>query len=224
MPRKRIIRVKGKRRLIIVAICIPLILFSLWVLIGYLPTRGIAMPSYTVIEKKPDYEIRQYESFIVAETNRQGKPSESMSSGFNELFKYISGDNVSKSKIKMTAPVIRTSADEGQKIPMTAPVLKEELEGASMIAFVMPPGSRLEELPQPKNPSVRLRVVPPHKVAVITFSGFATDDTIEEKAASLVQALHRDAIPFKSAPRVALYNPPWTPPFMRRNEVMIEVD
>ena len=215
---------KGKRRLIIVAICIPLILFSLWVLIGYLPTRGIAMPSYTVIEKKPDYEIRQYESFIVAETNRQGKPSETMSSGFNELFKYISGDNVSQSKIKMTAPVMRFSEREGQKIPMTAPVLKQGLEGSGMIAFVMPPDSRLEELPQPKSPSVRLRVVPPHKVAVITFSGYATDATIKEKTASLVQALQRDAIPVKSAPRIALYNPPWTPPFMRRNEVMIEVD
>jgi hypothetical protein len=215
---------KGNLKMIIAAICLPLVLFSLWVLIGYLPTRSIDMPSYTVIEKKPDYEIRLYESFIVAETNRQGPPSESMSSGFNELFKYISGDNVNQSKIKMTAPVMRSSEGEGQKIPMTAPVLKQGLEGAGTIAFVMPPGSRLEELPQPKSPSVRLKVVPPNKVAVITFSGYATDDTIKEKTASLVQALQSDAIPVKSTPRIALYNPPWTPPFMRRNEVMIEVD
>ncbi|MRR54001.1 MAG: heme-binding protein [Deltaproteobacteria bacterium] len=217
-------RQQKNRKMIIAAIGIPLTLFSLWVLIGYLPTRSIDMPSYTVIERKPDYEIRQYESFIVAETNRQGPPSESMASGFNELFKYISGENVSQSKIKMTAPVIRYSEGKGQKIPMTAPVLKQGLEGAGTIAFVMPPGSRLEELPQPKSPSVILRVVPAHKVAVITFSGYATDDTIKEKTANLVQALQRDAIPVISVPRVALYNPPWTPPFLRRNEVMIEVD
>jgi len=215
---------KGTSKMIIAAIFIPVAIFSLWVISGYLPTRGIDMTSYTIIEKNTDYEVRQYESFIVAETNRQGIPSESMSSGFNELFKYISGDNVSQSKIKMTAPVMRFSEREGQKIPMTAPVLKQGLEGSGMIAFVMPPGSRIEDLPQPKSPSVRLRVVPPHKVAVITFSGYATDATIKEKTASLVQALQRDAIPVKSAPRIALYNPPWTPPFMRRNEVMIEVD
>jgi SOUL heme-binding protein len=107
---------------------------------------------------------------------------------------------------------------------LTAPVLKHGPEEASAIAFVMPTGSRLEELPQPKSPSVRLRVVPPHKVAVITFSGYATDDTIKEKTAGLEHSLQRDGISAKSGPRIALYNPPWTPPFMRRNEVMIEVD
>ncbi len=217
-------RLKGTMKMIVTGICIAVALFLLWVLSGYLPTRSIDMPSYTVIEKKTDYEIRQYETFIVAETTRQGTPSESMSGGFKELFRYISGDNISRSKIKMTAPVLRSSGERGRKIPMTAPVLKEGLEGASTIAFVMPPGSRLEELPQPKSPSVRLRVVPPHKVAAITFSGYATDDAIREKTAGLLQALQRDGIPVGSLPRIALYNPPWTPPFMRRNEVMVELD
>jgi hypothetical protein len=216
-------RQKGTGKMIITAICIALAIFLLWVLSGYLPTRGIGMPSYRVIEKKPDFEIRQYDSFVVAETSRQGTPSESLSSGFNELFRYISGNNVSRSEIKMTAPVISSSEGKGERIPMTAPVLKQGLEGSSTIAFVMPPGSTLEELPQPKSPSVRLRVVPPHKVAVITFSGYATAGTIKEKTAGLEQSLQRYGVPVKSGPRIALYNPPWTPPFMRRNEVMIEV-
>jgi len=210
--------------MIIAVICISTALLLLWILSGYLPTRNIDMPSYTIIEKKADYEVRRYESFIVAETTQPGNPAEAMSSGFNKLFQYISGDNVSRSKIKMTAPVLRSSKDEGQKIPMTAPVLKQEQEGSSTIAFVMPPGSGIVDLPQPQNTSVKLRIVAPLKVAVITFSGYATDDTIKEKTAQLVNALQRDGIIARSAPRIALYNPPWTPPFMRRNEVMIDVD
>jgi DNA gyrase inhibitor GyrI len=222
--RERIMKLKGAGKMLIVVISILTALFLLWVLSGYLPTRGINMPSYTTIVKKPDYEIRQYESFIVAETSRQGTESSSMTSGFNELFRYISGDNVTRSKIKMTAPVIRSAADEGQKIAMTAPVLKEGQGESSMIAFIMPPGSRFEELPQPQSPSVRLRVIQSHKVAVITFSGYATDDAIKEKTELLLNFLRRDNLNAKSDPRIALYNPPWTPPFMRRNEVMIEVD
>lgn len=218
------LRMKGIRKMILAAICIPATLFLLWVLSGYLPTRNIHMPSYTIIEKKPDYEIRQYESFIVAETKQPGRQSESMSRGFNELFRYISGDNVSQSKIKMTAPVLRSSEEEGRKIPMTAPVLKQGREESGTIAFVMPPGSILDELPRPKSPAVTLRIVPRHKVAVFTFSGYATDEAITEKTARLLNALQRDGMPARSAPRIALYNPPWTPPFMRRNEVMVEVD
>ncbi len=210
--------------MILAAICITVALLLLWMLIGYLPTRNIGMPAYTIIENRAEYEIRRYETFIVAETSQSGNLSESMSKGFNELFKYISGENVARSKIKMTAPVLRFPEGEGEKIPMTAPVLKQWKEGAGTIAFVMPSGSRLEDLPQPKSPSVRLRIVPPRKVAVITFSGYATGDAIKEKTATLVQALQRDGFPAGSEPQIALYNPPWTPPFMRRNEIMIEVD
>ncbi len=182
------------------------------------------MPAYTVSEKKRGYEIRAYEEFIVAETRRQGSPTESMSSGFNELFRYITGENVNQSKIKMTAPVLGSAEDQGQEIPMTAPVLKQGQEESSTIAFIMPPGSTLEDLPHPKSPLVSLRVVPPHKVAVISFSGYATEEIIEEKTAELLQALQRDGMVARSAPRIALYDPPWIPPANRRNEIMVEVD
>lgn len=206
----------------IFAVCVTLLL--LWILSGYLPTRNIAMPEYTVVETKQDYEIRRYDSFIVAETRREGSHSEAMSDGFNELFRYISGDNASTSKISMTAPVLRSPGDQGDRIPMTAPVLRQGEGSSSVIAFVMPPGSTLEELPRPKSPSVKLRVVAPHKVAVITFSGYATEEAIAEQTAMLLNALQRDAVTIRSAPRIALYNPPWTPPFMRRNEVMVDID
>jgi len=218
------VELKGNRKMMVAVICVPLVLFVLWMLSGYLPTRGIDMPLYTIIEKRAEYEIRQYESYIVAETLQTGGKTESMSSGFNELFQYISGNNVRQSKIKMTAPVLQSDKDVGQKIPMTTPVLKQRDGGTSTIAFIMPPGSRLEELPQPKSSTVRLRAVPSHKVAVVRFSGYASEDTIKEETSRLVSTLQRDGVIAKSGPQTALYNPPWTPPFMRRNEVMIEIE
>lgn len=210
--------------MLIVAILICVTIMLLWILSGYLPTRNIEMPVYTVIEKKLEYEVRRYNSFIVAEVRREGSPAEAMSKGFNELFRYISGENVSASKISMTAPVFRSEEKGGRKIPMTAPVLKEKQGESSIISFVMPPGSTLETLPKPKNPAVTLRAVAPHMVAVITFSGYSTEEIIAEKTAILLNALQRDGLAVRSVPRIALYNPPWTPPFMRRNEVMVDVD
>lgn len=195
----------------------------LWILSGYLPTRNIAMPSYTIVSTKQDYEIRSYEPFIVAETLREGDPAAALSEGFNELFRYITGDNSGSSKIKMTAPVLRTPEPRGVKIPMTAPVLRQGAGTGTMVAFVMPPGSTMESLPRPTSPAVVLRQVPSRKVAVVTFSGYATEGVIEEKTENLLQALMRDGVATRSVPGVALYDPPWTPPFMRRNEVMVEV-
>jgi hypothetical protein len=210
-------------RMVIAAISISCALFSLWVISGYLPTMNIQTPAYTVKEKLSDYEIRLYEPYIVAETLQKGGQKESLSSGFNELFQYISGNNVSRSKVKMTSPVFQSGENEGQKIPMTAPVIKEGDPGSSMIAFVMPPGSKIEELPQPKSAGVKLRVVPARTVAVITFSGYASYDAIKENTNKLLSALKRDGKIALSAEQTAFYNPPWTPPFMRRNEIMVEI-
>jgi DNA gyrase inhibitor GyrI len=207
---------------IIIAIALATALL-LWILSGYLTTRNIAMPAYTVVAAKQDYEIRSYEPFIVAETLREGDPAEALSACFNELFRYITGANAGSSKIKMTAPVLRTPGPQGTKIPMTAPVLRQGAGTGTVIAFVMPPGSTLESLPRPTSPAVTLREVPPRTVAVVTFSGYATEGAIEEKTKALLQALQRDGVAPRSVPGVALYDPPWTPPFMRRNEVMVEV-
>jgi len=212
----------GARMTTIIAVALGTALL-LWILSGYLPTRNIAMPAYTVVAVKQDYEIRRYEPFIVAETLREGDPAAALSEGFNELFRYITGNNAGSSKIKMTAPVLRTPGPQGTKIPMTAPVLRQGAGAGTVVAFVMPPGSTMESLPRPTSPSVTLRQVPSRTVSVVTFSGYATEGAIEEKTESLLQALMRDGVAPRSVPAVALYDPPWTPPFMRRNEVMVEV-
>ena len=205
-------------------IVIFITLFALWVISGYLPTMNIETPAYSVIEKKAEYEIRQYASYIIAETHQKGSRQESLSGGFRELFRYISGDNIARSKVPMTAPVLQSAEGGGEKIPMSAPVIKQGDGGSSLIAFVMPAGSKLEDLPQPRSTIIRLRVVPPERVAAITFSGYATGDTIRENTGKLLSALKRDGRQVRSAPHIALYNPPWTPPFMRRNEVMVEIE
>jgi hypothetical protein len=214
---------EGGVMLTVVAVS-AVVLFLVWIVSGYLPTMNIKTPAYTVMERKRGYEIRQYAPYVIAETHQKGRGQGQgpPSGGFNELFRYISGENISRSKIPMTAPVLKGT--EGWKIPMTAPVVKEGEGGAETIAFVMPPGLTIEELPRPKSLAVHLRAVPAHVAAAVTFSDYATDVAIREHTESLLDALQREGLTVRSAPRIALYNPPWTPPFMRKNEILIEID
>jgi hypothetical protein len=178
------------------------------------------MPTYTIIGTYVEYEIRQYDPYIIAETPLSGEQG---SSGFNELFQYISGNNHNRSKLTMTAPVLKTHNGTGRKLAMSAPVLKQQGTAGSTIAFVMPPVFRLEELPLPKSPKIILRQIPGQRVAVVRFSGVVNARILNEKTEDLMCALHKDGVQIISAPKTALYNPPWTPSFMRRNEIMVEI-
>lgn len=210
--------------MILYAIVTFVVLFALWIISGYLPTRNIESPVYSVIEAKSGYEIRQYGTYAVAETYQKGSRKEAQSGGFRELFQYISGNNLTRSKITATAPVVQSTAAGGQKISMSAPVIKQGEGDAGRIAFVMPAGSKLEDLPQPRSTIINLRAIPPTRVAAITFSGYASAELIRTNTEKLLAALKRDGRQVHSAPQIALYNPPWTPPFMRRNEVMVAID
>ena len=207
--------------MIITAISLPLFLVALWIMSGYLPTRNIAMPTYSLVATKNGYEIRRYDPYIIAEASMA---SESGSSGFNDLFRYISGNNTGWSKLTMTSPVLKSTDGDGRKLAMTAPVLEQNAEGSGTISFIMPPGSTLGELPEPRSPKVTLREIPGHQVAVMRFSGVSDTGTVKEKTERLLGALRQDGVKIRSTPVTALYNPPWTPPFMRRNEVMVDVE
>jgi hypothetical protein len=196
-------------------------LLGAWVLSGYLPTRNVDINKYSVIAEKDGYEIRQYEPYILAEAPLR---DESGNSGFNELFRYISGSNMGKSKLAMTAPVLQSRPPAGRKLAMTAPVLEREGASGGVMAFVMPPGMKLEDLPKPASLKVTLRAVPGYKAAVIRFAGWGFASTVKKKTKQLAAALERDGLLAAPAPVTAFYNPPWTPPFMRRNEVIIEIE
>ena len=210
--------------IIIVVVLIPALLLGAWMLAGYLPTRNVKTPGYTVLEKRAGYEVRQYEGYIVAETVQAGSHDQSLNAGFRELFQYISGNNSGKAKVPMTAQVLHSGDMAGHAIPMTAPVISQSTGSQHIVAFVMPPGSKRNELPEPQSEAVTLREVPAHKAAVIAFSGNATGKLMKEKTATLLAYLARDGKKALAGPQEAFYNPPWTPPFMRRNEVMVTIE
>lgn len=188
---------------------------------------GLAMaieePKYTLVEKSGAFELRAYSPKIVAETLVSGSLDTASRAGFRSIADYIFGNNRSRTggneKISMTAPV--TTESESVEISMTAPVSMEQRGGQWRVSFVMPSEYTLDGLPEPNNPAVILREVPPINYAVIRFSGFAGEDKTAIKTAELKAWLDRKGITPVGNPKLARYNPPWTLPFLRRNEVML---
>jgi len=198
-------------------------LLALWALGSYLVVRAIEKPAYTVLEKRDGYEIREYKSYIVAETVVTGGRQEALGSGFSIIADYIFGNNQSKSSIAMTSPVLETESSE--KIAMTSPVLStENATGTRTIAFVLPSKYTLDTLPLPNNKSVTLREVPAHKVAVARFTWYATPMRVQAKKETLVAALQRDKVAIVGDIQVAQYNPPLSMPLMLRNEILVPVE
>jgi hypothetical protein len=184
---------------------------------------AVEEPQYTVSEAEGDFELRTYKPMIVAETLVQGSMDEASSAGFRLIADYIFGNNTSATggneKISMTAPV--AMAPESEKISMTAPVSMQQSGEQWRVHFVMPSQYTLDSLPVPNNPAVTLREVPAGNYAVIRFSGFAGEDKVAAKTAELMAWLDSKDLPTNGKPELARYNPPWTLPFLRRNEVMV---
>lgn len=178
---------------------------------------------YSVLEKSGDFELRAYEPTIVAETVVSGDMKGASGKGFRLIADYIFGNNTSvdggSSKISMTAPVAIEPMSE--KISMTAPVSMGQIDGNWRVQFVMPVEYTMATLPKPNNRAVTLREIPATHYAVITFSGFAGESRVAEKTAQLVGWLNSKGLSAGGAPWLARYNPPWTLPFLRRNEVML---
>ena len=188
-------------------------------------------PKYTLLEKSEPFELRSYAPLIVAEVKVEGDLDAASNQGFRLIAAYIFGKNQVAEKISMTAPVGIESAEPNQsaKIAMTAPVSIEgnkANEGASgqwTVSFVMPSEYTLASLPKPLNSQVKIREVPAEKRAVITFSGIYNEEKVQEKTQALREWMKTKNLRPASEPQFARYNPPWTLPFMRRNEVMIRV-
>ncbi len=199
---------------------LPLLLLAL-LLPGYVV--AIEEPKFTVIESSDDYELRLYDSKIIAETLVTAPMDDASSAGFRLIANYIFGNNTSVSgareKISMTAPV--TLEQQSEKIDMTAPVTMKAAGSQWRVHFVMPSEYSLETLPTPNNPAVTLRKIPETHYAVIKFSGFSGENKVAKKTAQLLEWLKSKNIEPTGTPELARYNAPWTPPFLRRNEVMI---
>ena len=186
------------------------------------PAMATEEPAFTVVLHEGDFEVRDYPALVVAEVVVTGDQKESANRGFRLLAGYIFGGNTRQQSIAMTAPVAQRRA--GEKIPMTAPVTQTQREGAWVVRFTMPHDYSLATLPKPNDPSVQLKNVPPYRVAVVRFSGWADQRDFDAKAAILGDFMKSHRLRAAGPPSLAQYNPPWTLWFMRRNEVMIPLE
>jgi hypothetical protein len=197
-------------------------LIGVWIVGSYVVIRNIEEPSYTVLEKRNGYEVREYNAYIVAQTNVSGEYSQALGEGFRIIADYIFGNNTTKTSIAMTAPVLESSS---QLIAMTVPVISQPAsEKNSVISFVLPSKYTLETLPKPNNAAVELREVPARKVAVRRFTWYATEARVEKQKAALVERLSADGMRMTDLPQVAQYNPPLSFPLTRRNEILITIE
>lgn len=177
--------------------------------------------SYQVLIKDEQFELRQYAPLVVAETSVDAGFRKAGNIAFRRLFGYISGDNASNRDIAMTAPVIADSSS-GEKIDMTAPVIGLPDGEIWRYRFVLPASYTLQSAPKPLDESIRILSVPEKRVAVLRFSGLVSQSDVDTNSARLARWMADNDLPIASEPRWAGYNPPWTLPFMRRNEVMID--
>jgi hypothetical protein len=185
---------------------------------------AIEEPQFTILEKTPPFELRAYAPMILAEVKVEGNLDEASSQGFRLIAAYIVGQNQVSEKISMTTPVVVEGlTPKSEKIAMTSPVTVESNAGQRTISFVMPSEYTLESLPKPLNPKVQLRQIPAVKRAVIGFTGFYNENKVTERTLELEEWMKTKNLLAASAPKFARYNPPWTLPFMRRNEIMIDV-
>lgn len=177
---------------------------------------------YSVVLEDDKFELRQYEPHIVAETLVDGDFEDAGSSAFKALFGYISGDNKSQQDISMTAPVSQEVASE--KIAMTSPVGQQKNANKWAVSFMMPASYSLETLPAPTSPNITLRQVPERFIASISYSGFWSESGYTENKQKLDDWINKNNYTVIGEPVWARYNPPFTPWFLRRNEVLIPIE
>jgi hypothetical protein len=183
--------------------------------------HGTAEPDFTVERRLGGVEIRQYGPRIAAETTIDADEEKARNEGFRRLAGYIFGGNTTKTKIAMTAPV---SQQQSEKIAMTAPVAAQRADsGEWVIRFFMPAEHSMDTLPTPKDDRVRLVKVPAERVAVLRFSGTASLEALATRTDELLNTLRANDIKTKSTPFSWFYDPPWTLPFRRRNEVVVSL-
>ena len=189
-------------------------------LIGVPLAMATEEPSYRATLEAEPFEIRQYAPLIVAQVEVPGDLSEASSAGFRLIANYIFGNNIAvrDGGLNMAEPV-------PEKIAMTIPVIAEGKgdQKTWLIQFVMPKQYTMDTLPKPNNPQVKLLPIGSQKLAVIRFTGLVTDDKVQEKTAELLAWIKsRNELPLGN-PRLARYNPPWSIPWMRRNEILIPI-
>ena len=195
---------------------------------------AIEEPKYQVVLSEGDMEIRHYAPMLIAETVVEGDMDEASNKGFRRIADFIFGNNQKPDsgqagKIAMTAPV--TVEPQSAKIAMTAPVTVEpqsapsDVRTATMwrIHFVMPSQYTMDTIPKPKNDAVTLREVPGKHWVVLKYSGFNTLARVQQKTDEALAWAQAKSLKVLGTPQLSRYDPPWTLPMFRRNEIMLEI-
>ncbi len=182
-------------------------------------------PAYETLQTDGPVEVRRYDELVVARTTVSGGYDATTSTAFGRLAGYIFGKNRSKQKIAMTAPVLQErDSSTSEKIAMTAPVLMEEVGESWQMTFVLPEGYTLDNAPDPVDPAVEVTTMPARTVATLRFSGRLREKSIEHHTEELERWIAESDYRAVSPPRAAGYDPPWTLPALRRNEIQIDVE
>ncbi len=209
----------------LIALIVIIVIIALWSVWGFFGSR-VEQTNYQVVKKTKDYEIREYPAHIVAQTTVQGSYGESMGKGFRIVAGYIFGGNTKKESIAMTAPVVAEKGEVkkvSESIAMTAPVVATTEGDSQTISFSMPRSYTMEKLPTPNDSRVKIVMIPAKKYAVLQFSWYRSDARIKSRQKKLLSLLTRDGIVSQGSTAYAGYNAPWTPPWMTRNEVLVEI-
>jgi hypothetical protein len=186
-----------------------------------LSSKAIEEPGYQVVQQLDGAEVRQYAPYVVAQVLVSGPADKAGNQAFPILAGYIFGKNKGDRKFDMTAPV--TQAAVPVKMEMTAPVTQAPAAGGYVVQFVLPKGVTLATAPEPIDPRVQLREVPGSRVAVVRYSGFWSQGNYDEHLGKLQAALRAAQIAWAGEPTLSRYDPPFTPWFMRRNEIWLAV-
>ncbi len=191
---------------------IAVILIAAYFIIYYLTMRNVNEPAYKLISKQGNIERRDYAPMLIAEVTESGNRDTAINQGFRQLANYIFGNNR------------EINSQQSKKIAMTAPVIQTPDKNNNWhIRFVMPKNYTLETLPKPNNSAINVYQQPAIEAIVIRFSGKITDKNIEQHLTELESYLKENQIETTGEPIYAFYNPPWTLPAMRRNEILFTI-
>jgi hypothetical protein len=182
--------------------------------------RRVEEPKYVSVEQAGAFELRDYPALLVAEATVKGEREVAINQGFRVIADYIFGNNIAAEKVAMTAPVTQQASES---VAMTAPVTQQAAGDAWTVRFIMPSKYTLETLPKPKNAKVTLKQIDGQRVLALRFSGSTNDEMLKAKTAELAAEISKRGLSPLADATYAFYDPPWTLPFLRRNEVMIAV-
>lgn len=207
-----------KKRWIIISVIIAVVLIAA-ITVGPIMSN-VETPKYKIIKSEDIIEIRKYDPIIIAEVQTKGNRKNSITEGFRLLADYIFGNNTNNHDISMTAPV---QQQKNTKIAMTSPVQQQSMGDNWLVSFVMPSEYKIDTLPKPINERISLKEIPAKTFVVVSFSGINSDNNMQKHEKILQKYIENNDLSVIGAPIYAFYNPPWTLPILRRNEIMFEI-